>query len=205
MRTSAVIALTIALAFNAVAQDRRRAAPHPSESARLRHIITAAASAATSRTPAVSIAVFHRDGYAEGGFGLLTPERGQVATAQSIYWIASATKPFTATAIMRLVEQNKLSLDDPIRTFFPELSTSATVRQLLNQTAGLPEYTEFLDPYGAVAPQQVLDIVRTKPMKFQPGTAFAYTNTTYYLLGLIIEKVTGKSWSDFIVQDIATA
>lgn len=80
--------------------------------------------------------------------GSITPEQNIPATAQSIYWIASVTKPFTATAIMQLVEQGRLTLDTPIRTFFPDLTTTATVRQLLNNTSGLADYTAYLDPYG---------------------------------------------------------
>lgn len=159
-------------------------------------IIHDAASAVLARTPAVSIAVRHGNEYAEGGFGLISPETSEAARASSIYWIASATKPFTAAAIMRLVDDGKLALDDPIRKFLPSLTTTATVRQLLNQTAGLAEYTEYLDPYGATTAEQVLNIVRTKPVKFQPGASFAYSNTGYYLLGLIIENVTGMSWAD---------
>jgi D-alanyl-D-alanine carboxypeptidase len=207
MRKILLLVLLAAAALPLHAQ-RRRAVGVPSgndtaETQRLQQIVAAAGNAALNRTPAVSIAVQHGRAYADGGFGLIAPETHQPATAQSIYWIASATKPFTAAAVMRFVERGALPLDEPIRTFFPELTTTATVRQLLNQTSGLPDYTSYLDPYGAVTPQQVLDIVRTKPASFAPGSAFAYSNSGYYLLGLILEQVGGKPWSDVIGDELA--
>lgn len=136
MRTIAALLL---ITTSALAQHRRAISPPPpipDDAAQLAAIIRTAGTAALSRTPGVSIAIQHNQSYAEGGWGSITPEQNIPATAQSIYWIASATKPFTATAIMRLIEQGKLTLDTPIRTFFPDLATTATVRQLAEQHVG---------------------------------------------------------------------
>lgn len=205
MRKIAALSFLVLIAISASAAKRRavRAPSELPESVRLREIIAAAAAGVASQTPAISIAVAHGNGYAEGGFGFIHPERGEVATANSIYWIASATKPFTAALVMQLIEEGRITFDQTIASILPEINKTVTVRQLLEQTAGLAEYTAYLDPFGPVTPQQVIAVVNTKPVRFAAGSSFSYSNTGYYLLGLIVERITGGSWTEAISARIA--
>lgn len=124
--------------------------------------------------------------------------------------IASITKPFTATAIMQLVEKNKLSLNDTISQFFPNLpnSNKITIYQLLSHTSGIPDWWEGEMPKDEpknfpMCKNPHLYIERMKKISlFEPGTFHYYSNTGYVLLGEIIEIVSGLSYSDYISQNI---
>ena len=119
------------------------------------------------------------------------------------------TKQFTATAIMMLAEQGKLSVDDPITRFFPKYPTSGhsvTVHQLLNHTSGIFSYTDDPD-FGTkmqrdLTPQQICDEFSKIPFDFKPGSRYHYNNSAYILLGMIIEQVTGMSYGDYLDQAI---
>lgn len=120
--------------------------------------------------------------------------------------IASSGKTFTGMATLRLVQENKLSLTDPLEKFFPEFPYSGiTVQMLLNHRSGLPNYVYFVpsgkwDKKKYATNADVLDILYTeKPSRlFKPGTRFTYCNTNYVLLALIIEKVTGEAFPDYM-------
>jgi D-alanyl-D-alanine carboxypeptidase len=126
--------------------------------------------------------------------------------------IGSLTKTFTATAVLQLVDQGKLTLDDKLSKYEPQVpgADGITLRQLLNMTSGLFNYTDdeifwtkFMGSPDAVwTPQQVLDIALAHPPVFPPGQQYMYSNTNYILLGLIIEKVTGKPAGDVITTGI---
>lgn len=124
--------------------------------------------------------------------------------------IASITKPFTATAIMQLVEKNKLSLNDTISRFFPNLpnSNKITIYQLLSHTSGIPDWWEGEMPKDEpknfpMCKNPHLYIERMKKISlFEPGTFHYYSNTGYVLLGEIVEIVSGLSYSDYISQNI---
>lgn len=120
--------------------------------------------------------------------------------------IASNTKMFTATIVMQLVEEGKVSLDDPIEAYLPGLisgdgidGTSITVRQLLQHTSGLPEYADLIaaDAFGAqktyISPRDMLDVALERPAVFAPGERWEYSNTNYLTLGLLIERVTDRA------------
>ncbi|HYC40737.1 MAG TPA: serine hydrolase domain-containing protein [Chitinophagaceae bacterium] len=124
------------------------------------------------------------------------------------FHIASATKPFTGVAILRLVQQNQLSLDEPLETFFPGFPYSGvTVRMLLNHRSGIPNYMYFAekswDKKRFMQNQDVLDLLyRLKPKRTsQPGQAFNYSNTNFVLLALIVEKLSGMSFADYLRQN----
>jgi D-alanyl-D-alanine carboxypeptidase len=119
--------------------------------------------------------------------------------------IGSITKTFTATVILQLVDQHKLRLDDPVGTYQPQVPDGAhiTIRQLLNMTSGLFNYTEDegfvrealmgFDPYKVWQPNELLAIAFKHPPYFAPGQGWHYSNTNYILLGLIIEQLTHLS------------
>jgi D-alanyl-D-alanine carboxypeptidase len=116
--------------------------------------------------------------------------------------IGSLTKTVTATVVLQLYESGQVSLEDTIGKYVSGMPNgdTATLRQLATMTSGIPSYSEdnafqkqlFMNPTKAWTPEQLIDVVRGKPADFAPGTAWAYSNTNYVLLGMVIEKVTGK-------------
>ena len=128
---------------------------------------------------------------------------------EMVFRLGSLTKQFTAVAIMMLVDAGKLSLDDNIAKLVPEYPTRGapiTVRQLLTHTSGSPSYTDQpsfgLHSRQDLTHQQLLDLIKDLPLEFPPGTRQKYSNSGYYLLGMIIEKVSGGSYADFIRNKI---
>lgn len=117
--------------------------------------------------------------------------------------MASDTKAFTATAVMRLIADGKVGLNDRAGRYVPQLADSSiTVRQLLKQTSGLPEYTALLDWTEAGTPEEYLQLALDEEPVFEPGTDWGYSNTNYLVLGLIIDKVSGTDFRDYIEQTI---
>jgi D-alanyl-D-alanine carboxypeptidase len=144
------------------------------------------------------------------GYGKADLEHGVPATDASVFRIASVTKQFTAAAIMRLVEQGKLALDDDLTKYvdFPTHGRTVTIRHLLTHTSGIKSYTEipgfFETTTRDLPPERVLDPVRDLPLDFEPGTRFAYSNTGYHLLGMIIEKVSGVPYAKHMQDEFFT-
>ncbi|MFZ3474719.1 serine hydrolase domain-containing protein [Streptomyces sp. 4.24] len=126
--------------------------------------------------------------------------------------IGSETKTFTVTALLQLVDQGKVGLDDPIGTYIPGVPNGdlITLRELAGMRSGLFNYSEdadFIkelqaDPEQSIAPQQLLDYSFKHPVQFAPGAEFDYSNTNLVLLGLVIEKITGRPLHDVIKQDV---
>jgi CubicO group peptidase (beta-lactamase class C family) len=140
------------------------------------------------------------------GYGMADLEWKQPATAATPFRIGSLTKQFTAAAIMKLVEQGKLGLDDPLSKYVPEFETggrTVTIRQLLNHTSGIPNYTAQPGYPQKFAPlllsdAEVLQLVAGKPFDFEPGKGWRYSNTNYYLLGMIVAKLGGRTYGDVL-------
>ena len=145
------------------------------------------------------------------GYGMADLERGMPITSDSIFDIGSTGKQFTATVIAILASQGWLSLDDPIRKHIPEMPTSAdqiTIRHLIHHTSGLRDYVTLLDLRGLsmeniYAEDFLLDlIVRQKGLNFKPGSEYLYSNSGYFLLGTIAQRVTGKHITELIKEHI---
>jgi CubicO group peptidase (beta-lactamase class C family) len=125
-----------------------------------------------------------------------------------IFRIGSITKQFTAVAILQLMEQGKLSLQDDITQFIPDYPTQGyhiTIEHLLTHTSGIKSYTE-MDDFEERMPLDFkpLDIIthfKNQPMDFAPGTQWKYSNSGYFLLGYIIERVTNKSYAEYIEEN----
>ncbi len=124
------------------------------------------------------------------------------------YSIGSISKQFTAAAILLLQEQGKLSLDDAVGKYVPGLTrgNEVTIRQILSHTSGYQDYwpedylmTPMMKPETA---QQILDAWAKKPLDFEPGTKWQYSNTNYVIAGLIVEKVSGEKLMDFLEEHI---
>lgn len=128
--------------------------------------------------------------------------------ADAVVRIASNTKPFTATAVLQLVDQGKVSLDDPIETFVPGITngTEITVRDLLQMSSGIWEFTADADVMGRWSAdlmmpwttEQSIELIKGKPAQFEPGEKVVYTDSNYILLGAILEKVTGQDAAEVI-------
>src|SRR5438105_7109920 len=133
-----------------------------------------------------------------------------LATTQMRYSIGSISKQFTAAAILLLQEQGKLSLDDKVAKFIPNLTRAneVTIRQLLSHTSGYQDYwpQDYVMPMmlQPVTTQKILDMWARKPLDFDPGTKWQYSNTNYVIAGVIIEKVAHMRLLQFLQEKIFT-
>ena len=145
-----------------------------------------------------------------GGWGKANVELGAAAGPGTVYRIGSLTKQFTAALLMREVEAGRVSLDDPLSKYVPDYDThgkTVTLRELLHHTSGVPNYTasprfekeERLDLPDSV----VLDMGTRDSLDFPPETRWSYSNTGYYLLGLVLEKVTGRPYDELVDDSLA--
>lgn len=138
-------------------------------------------------------------------------EQNIQASADSAYAIGSITKSFTALATLQLVEAGKIDLQQPVSKYLPDYSGPAAevaVKHLLDHTSGIPNYTgdipglhEKLDRTD-FSREEMVDFFASQPLHFAPGEMFNYTNSGYYLLGLIIEKVSGLDYYDYLRQNV---
>ena len=130
------------------------------------------------------------------------------ATPQTIYHIGSITKLFTAVSVMQLVEAGRISLDDKLSRFFPTFPNGAniSIRELLMHRSGIPNYLDSAVADAAVlkptTPQAIVAWAASQPPSFAPGTAYAYSNTNYVLLGLIVEQVAKMPLRAYYAQHI---
>jgi D-alanyl-D-alanine carboxypeptidase len=137
--------------------------------------------------------------------------KSDLVSGKEIKWndkvrIGSITKTFVATVVLQLAEDKKVRLDEPLAKYVPRVpgANKITIRQLLNHTSGIFDYTEdekfwprvFSDPLKLWSAQELVDIAIAHPPKFSPGQGFSYSNTNYILLGIIIEMVTASTVED---------
>ena len=132
-------------------------------------------------------------------------------TPGTVLRLGSITKQFTAVAILMLMEEGKLALNDPITRFFPDYPTGGkviTIEHLLTHTSGIVSYTGKPDFGDGVTRNlsvaQMIDTFKNDPLEFEPGTQFHYNNSGYFLLGAVIEKASGLSYPRFLEQRIFT-
>lgn len=160
--------------------------------------------------PGLSVAVV-RNGKVEKakGYGLADVELNVPATERTVYQWASVTKQFTAEAIMLLAQEGKLRLEDRIARYYtntPASWSNVTIRHLLNHTSGIKSYTSLRNFFDTIRkdykPDELIGLVSDAPLEFDPGEKWNYNNTAYYLLGLVIENVSGKSYGDFLASRI---
>ena len=163
--------------------------------------------------PGCSVAA-SRDGKTifEAGYGTAILEADVPITPASIFHVASISKQFTAMSILLLARDGKLSLDDDIRKYLPEVpdyGTRITIRHLLMHTSGLRDQWDLLAlargrfEENRITEADVLDIVsRQKALNFAPGTEYLYSNTGYTLAGTIVRRVSGKSLREFADERI---
>lgn len=162
------------------------------------------------RIPGLAMAVV-KDGQVvvARGYGRASLELDVPVTPETVFEIGSITKQFTAAAIMLLVEEGKVRLDDKISAYLSGLTeawANVTVRHLLTHTSGIKSYTSVVNFLTLCrndhTPEEIIRMVSEFPLEFQPGEKWAYNNTGYYLLGLIVEKASGKSYWEFLDERI---
>ncbi|MGW0173093.1 serine hydrolase domain-containing protein [Rhodococcus sp. NPDC003322] len=152
--------------------------------------------------PGVIAQVSSPDGTWTGTSGTVGAGKTGGLTPSDKTRIGSLTKTMTATVLLQLMEEGKLSLDDPIGKYVPGMPNGdvATLRQLADMTSGIPNYTEskpvvekfFADPQYAWPPGELTDAVKPMPADFAPGQGWEYSNTNYVLLGMVIEQILGR-------------
>jgi CubicO group peptidase (beta-lactamase class C family) len=142
------------------------------------------------------------------GYGMADREWNIPNTPETIFELGSLTKQFTAACILQLVEQGKLNLDDKLSKFLPAFpkGDSVTIHMLLNHTSGIANYTSQ-PQFASLATlslkkDSMIAFFSSKPFTSSPGTRFQYTNSGYFLLGYIIEKVSGIPYSDYLRKNI---
>ena len=145
-------------------------------------------------------------------FGYQDVEQNILNSTNTIYQIGSTTKEFTAAVILKLIENHQLSLDDKLSNYFPDFvrANEITIKHLLTHTSGIYEILRDSVAFNSGTEQRskerMLSFFINKPLDFDPGTQYSYCNSGYMFLGLIIEKVTGKSYeqvvNDFILKPL---
>ncbi|HYA22660.1 MAG TPA: serine hydrolase domain-containing protein [Terriglobales bacterium] len=161
----------------------------------------------TTSSPGCALAVV-KDGHIvyEHGYGMANLELGVAITPQSVFDIGSVSKHVTAMAILLLVHDGKLSLDDDIRKYLPEMpdyGSTITLRHLLHHTSGLRNYDDLFDLEGIPEADLTTDrdamelIVRQKGLNFKPGEEFLYSDTNFFLMSQIVKRVTGQTLRQF--------
>ena len=181
-------------------------------------VLSATQSLVDGGYPAALTAVRDKDGNTIGAAaGVGNLETGEAPPLDGEVRIGSNTKTFVAVVILQLVQEGKITLDEPIETYLPGLlhgegidAAKITVRQLLQHTSGLPEYTDTVpgetdifqirDNYYST--RDLLDVALSKPAAFEPGSQFKYTNTNYIVLSLLAEKVTHRPLAEQITKRI---
>jgi CubicO group peptidase (beta-lactamase class C family) len=166
----------------------------------------------SSHTPGCALGIYHDGSVAYArGYGMADLERPARITPDSLFDVGSVSKQFSAAAIVLLADAGKLSLNDDVRKYIPEMpnyGAPITLNELMWHTSGLRDYTDLLtlEGYGleqATTDEQALaSIVRQRGLEFPSGTQYEYSNTNYFLLSVIVKRVTGKTLAQFVEQRI---
>ncbi len=158
--------------------------------------------------PAVTVGIMRNGKLVDSrAYGLVDVELNVPCTVDNVFEIGSITKQFTSFATMLLIEEGKLSLSDPVSKYVantPPSWSGITLRHMLNQMSGLPEYV-LMPGLGLVDEfdqAKFIGDLSKVPLDFQPGSAWAYSNTNYALMGYVIEKVSGKPYTDFVTERV---
>jgi CubicO group peptidase (beta-lactamase class C family) len=165
----------------------------------------------SDREPGAAVLVV-KDGRVvfERGYGITDLRTMQAIDARTNFRLASVTKQFTAAAVILLVRDGRLRYEDSLTDIFPdfpEYGSAITIRHLLNHTSGLPDYEDLMPPADSSAPIEqaqikdagVLELLkRQESGRFVPGAKWAYSNSGYVLLGLVVEKASGRTFGEFL-------
>ena len=142
------------------------------------------------------------------GFGVANVELQVPVKPETIFQSGSVGKQFTATAVMMLVEAGKIGLNDPLTKYFPDAPPSwknVTVRELLSHTGGFGDYPKNFNFRKDWTEPQLLKLVESIPLAYPPGTKWEYSNLGYLTLGILIHRVSGEFYGDFLQKRIFLA
>lgn len=168
---------------------------------------------AVSEGRAAGLSLFVRKGgktWISRGYGESDLENHVPASPETVYAIASISKQFTAAAVLQLAEAGRLTFDDELTMYLPDYpvrGNRVTVRQLLNHTSGIRNMTALGAAYWSqiardVKPEDVIRIFENEPFDFVPGEGYAYNNSGYFLLGVIIEKASGVPYGEYLAKNV---
>jgi len=191
-----------------------------SKAASLQSLLDAVIANTAYQVPGVALAVQEKDGFVwSGASGVANRTTGEPITPAHHFRIGSISKTFTAVLILRYAQEGKLSLDDPVSKWMPELTAKLPkfdfdqikIRNLLNHTSGIPTYTGFDDPIFGLSyihpttvwePDEIYAVIGKYDPEFAPGTSWDYSNSNYYLLGRIADKVSGSNYEKAIAAHL---
>lgn len=143
-------------------------------------------------------------------FGKANLELDVPMKPENVMELGSITKQFTAVSILKLMEEGKLSLEDPLSRFIPDYPRGEEIKihHLLNHTSGIKSYTDMpsfrLQARTDITPKELIAVFQDHPMDFDPGERYMYNNSAYILLGYIIEEISGMTYADYIQKNIFT-
>jgi len=156
--------------------------------------------------PGVSLAVIKNSQIILAkGYGLANVEHQVPVKPETIFQSGSMGKQFTATAVMMLMEDGKLTIDDKISKYFPDSPEgwrNITIRHLLTHTSGMTDYPPGFDFRRDYTEDELYDRAKAIPLAFQPGEKWSYSNLGYVMLGILIHKVSGKFYGDFLQERV---
>jgi CubicO group peptidase (beta-lactamase class C family) len=204
MKRLSILALVCAMAASI--------ASHAADNSRAKQVDEVFAALDSKTFPGAAVLVINNgNNVYERGFGVMELRTLHLIGSSTNFRLASVTKQFTAMAIMLLVHDGKLRYDDKLTDVFPdfpEYGRTITIRNLLNHTSGLQDYEDLISGYDSDLPddqlrqiqdEQVLDLLKQqKTTKFAPGSKWAYSNSGYVVLGLVVQKASGISFADFL-------
>ena len=163
---------------------------------------------ARQHVPGVAVGIVDHGEVTAKGYGYANVEHMVPVTEETIFQSGSLGKMFTATGVMLLVEEGKISLADPLTKYFPDAPVSwrnITVRHLLTHTSGIPDYTtDDFDYRKDYTEDQLATMAYAQPLEFPAGSRWNYSNTGYALLGFIIHKASGQFYGDFLRDRVFT-
>jgi CubicO group peptidase (beta-lactamase class C family) len=211
----ALVTVIAVYGMHAAAADEAAHAKRPGAGVPIRKIDQyVAAQMREQHIPGLEVGIYRRGQIVLAkGYGLASVELNVPVRPEMVFQSGSVGKQFTATAIMMLVEEGKVSLDDSITKYFPRAPQSwqaIKIKNLLSHTSGLGEYEseERTTPFGLfymrqdLTEDQLLERIETMTIDFAPGEKWRYTNTNYVLLGFVVRAVTGQFYGDFLAQRV---
>ncbi len=201
--------LSIALVYISALTSVLAQAPAPDPTARMQQIIQSYVD--NKQFMGTILVVTDGKTLINQGYGSADLEWNIPNTPSVKFRLGSLTKQFTAASILLLAERGKLNIEDPIGKYLPDAPLTwkdVTIYKLLTHTSGVPSFTGFPDyrttEWKDTNPTELVARFRDKPLDFEPGSKFFYSNSGYVLLGYLLEKVSGQTYADFLQQNIFT-
>jgi len=210
VRIIRTVGLAIVLSLVSAFPARATEAPRTDDDALAKRIDSVMSEVYKPGEPGAAIIV-RKDGKTifRKGYGTADLELGVPVEPDMVFRLGSITKQFTAVAVLMLAARGKLSLEDPITKYLPNVPTGGkaiTVENLLTHTSGIKSYTnmaEWLPLWRKdMTPGEIIALSKDKPLEFEPGTRWNYNNTGYVILGALIEKLSGETYEDFVKAHI---